>query len=479
MRDRVRSPLRITLLAALVALLAAPAADARRSVGSSVVSIVPSANGTGYWLATDDGTLQAYGRAASLNAREPVQTLVGIAPAAGGRGVWLAGIDGRVSAVGRVPATPAAPGPRGVAGAVAIAGQPNGTGYRVLRADGLIESAGSARPLEAAPPGPRYSALAATSSGAGAWAVTSTGAVVPRGDAPALAPTQAVPPGEQVAGVARAPGGLWVAFASGRVIPYGSAPSLGSAPADRARVRSIAPTPSGRGYWLVREDGRVLGYGDAGRFAPATPDSIPAIYLPIYRAAAQGFGVSPYLLASIHLQETGFSRVRLPGVRSGRNRHGCCAGPMQFSIRRTATHRLGTWGQYRGAFRKIAPLRPVRYPLDGRALPACKATSPCVYDDFDALSAAASMLADLGASTALGSNRTSRALCRYGGVCPVAPRASSCRRPPSRVATARDYACIVLARAKRWRSDRRIPSLAPPAPAPPAPPRIPGAAAAP
>ena len=39
------------------------------------------------------------------------------------------------------------------------------------------------------------------------------------------------------------------------------------------------------------------------------------------------------VLAAIGSIETDHGRSRAPGVRSGVNRHGCCAGPMQFNTR--------------------------------------------------------------------------------------------------------------------------------------------------
>src|SRR3954451_19525298 len=61
--------------------------------------------------------------------------------------------------------------------------------------------------------------------------------------------------------------------------------------------------------------------------------SIPARYLRLYREAARGSGVPWPVLAAIGSIETDHGRSRAPGVRSGLNRHGCCAGPMQFNTR--------------------------------------------------------------------------------------------------------------------------------------------------
>jgi hypothetical protein len=70
---------------------------------------------------------------------------------------------------------------------------------------------------------------------------------------------------------------------------------------------------------------------------------IPARYLTLYRLAARGSGVPWTALAAIGSLETDHGRSRSPGVRSGVNRHGCCAGPMQFNLRDGPP---STWARY-------------------------------------------------------------------------------------------------------------------------------------
>src|SRR5947208_12149924 len=68
---------------------------------------------------------------------------------------------------------------------------------------------------------------------------------------------------------------------------------------------------------------------------------IPANYLQLYRSAGQRYGIDWAVIAGIGKVETDHGRSRLPGVRSGVNSYGCCAGPMQFSIVGPGG---GTWG---------------------------------------------------------------------------------------------------------------------------------------
>ncbi len=86
----------------------------------------------------------------------------------------------------------------------------------------------------------------------------------------------------------------------------------------------------------------------SGAGAEAAPSAnarhgIPATYLSLYRQAARSYGVPWPVLAAIGSIETDHGRSLAPGVRSGVNRHGCCAGPMQFNLRDGPP---STWERY-------------------------------------------------------------------------------------------------------------------------------------
>jgi hypothetical protein len=70
---------------------------------------------------------------------------------------------------------------------------------------------------------------------------------------------------------------------------------------------------------------------------------IPATYLSLYQHAGSVCGVPWSVLAAIGSIETDHGRSRAPGVRAGVNRHGCCAGPMQFNTRDGPP---STWQRY-------------------------------------------------------------------------------------------------------------------------------------
>ncbi len=71
---------------------------------------------------------------------------------------------------------------------------------------------------------------------------------------------------------------------------------------------------------------------------------VPPAMERIYKNAGERFGVSPRLLAAIGLSESAHGRSRLPGVRSGVNFLGCCAGPAQLCVVRSCGR---VWQHYR------------------------------------------------------------------------------------------------------------------------------------
>lgn len=159
------------------------------------------------------------------------------------------------------------------------------------------------------------------------------------------------------------------------------------------------------------------------------PRSAPAGFLPLYREAARSYGVNWRLLASIHRQETAFSTAK--STYHGLNAFGCCAGPMQFNV---TNGPVSTWKLYRQAFREGR--RPKRYPHRTRH-------HPSIYDDFDAIMAAARLLSDSGAGRSLDFAAWWAAYSYYGhdlfGV---------------------TYASQVLARAVAWQRDGFCPNCA-------------------
>jgi transglycosylase-like protein with SLT domain len=126
---------------------------------------------------------------------------------------------------------------------------------------------------------------------------------------------------------------------------------------------------------------------------------IPAVYAPMYQAAAAAYHVDPYVLAALHETESDYSRD--PSAFAA-NSAGAI-GPMQFLP--------STWAAYRSAYRPIASQRPSSYPH------VC-APHGCITDDYDSIAAAADYLHQLGADAGL-DQRTLGALISYKGTPPA------------------------------------------------------------
>jgi hypothetical protein len=73
----------------------------------------------------------------------------------------------------------------------------------------------------------------------------------------------------------------------------------------------------------------VLGHPKVTQLAKA---DIPTEYRKLYQQAGRRYGVPWTILAGIGKIESDHGRSSAPGVRSGVNRFGCCAGPMQFNL---------------------------------------------------------------------------------------------------------------------------------------------------
>jgi hypothetical protein len=70
----------------------------------------------------------------------------------------------------------------------------------------------------------------------------------------------------------------------------------------------------------------------------------PAKMARVYVESGARYGVAPRLLAAIGYNESRHGRSRLPGVRDGVNRAGCCAGPAQLCVMRSCGR---VWQRYR------------------------------------------------------------------------------------------------------------------------------------
>jgi hypothetical protein len=165
----------------------------------------------------------------------------------------------------------------------------------------------------------------------------------------------------------------------------------------------------------------------ARRLVDQTETAIPTRWMegfyPIYATAQSTFGVNWLLIASIHKQESAFSTAST--TYHGLNFAGCCGGPMQFNVMNGSRPGIGsTWDLVSDSYKYGK--RPAVYDHMTQA-------HPSIYDDFDAIMAAAHLLSADGAEYALNGAAWDAAYDYYG-----------------HDATGVSYADEVLARAIGW-----------------------------
>ena len=177
------------------------------SGGDRAVGIAAAPSGTGYWVATASGDVQAMGGAADAGGLDTGEQVVAIAAAPGG-GYWLLTAAGRVAAFGGAEDFGGLGSDVPTAAMVSLAAHPAGGGYWALDRAGGVHAFGSAADLGSAVDQPLAKVTRFVSTG------DFDTVAVP----PSEAPTEAV---------------------------------------------AILPTPTGEGYWLAAKDGGVFSYGDA------------------------------------------------------------------------------------------------------------------------------------------------------------------------------------------------------------------------
>lgn len=126
-------------------------------------------------------------------------------------------------------------------------------------------------------------------------------------------------------------------------------------------------------------------------------------FYPIYAVAQRTFSVNWLLIASIHDQETAFSTA--PSTYHGLNYAGCCGGPMQFNVTNGGAGGPSTWDLVSDSY--LYGQRPASYNH-------MTAHHPSIYDDFDAIMAAAHLLSADGATLALDEGSWDAAYDYYG-----------------------------------------------------------------
>jgi hypothetical protein len=198
----------------------------------------------------------------------------------------------------------------------------------------------------------------------------------------------AVPPAVIAATPTPVPGATAPAAGSSGLIDPGSAGAH-----SRVREASIVGDPSS-----------TQAHRDLALYEDQTSTHIPERWMqgfyPIYETAQKTFGVNWLLIASIHKQESAFSTA--PSTYHGLNFADCCGGPMQFNV---SNGPVTTWALVDDSYRYGS--RPASYDH-------MTATHPSIYDDFDAIMAAAHLLSADGAEEQLNGAAWDAAYDYYG-----------------------------------------------------------------
>jgi len=228
----------------------------------------------GYWLVTSRGNIFNLGNAVfyGLAGRED-------APVAGGRdgtfpawdGLLARDLEGDRLQLRDRPMARLAGRQTTCVPIVAIAPTPDGAGYWLVTARGIVYNFGTANwygSLAAKPPASRIVAIVPTPGGAGYWLVTAKGIVYNFGTAKWYGSLAAKPPASPVVGMAAMPDGAGYWLVTGKrhclQLRYCQVVRLAGGQASASAVTGIARTADGEGYWFVAADGNVYNFGGAG-----------------------------------------------------------------------------------------------------------------------------------------------------------------------------------------------------------------------
>jgi hypothetical protein len=188
-----------------------------------------------------------------------------------------------------------------------------------------------------------------------------------------------------------------------------AAQSAGGASADGVRVARAGSGARGTSRAaIVARPSSAQQAAESMRLVDETETEISPRWMegfyPIYATAQRTFGVNWLLIASIHKQESAFSTA--PTTYHGLNFAGCCGGPMQFNVTNGGERGTGsTWDLVSDSYKYGK--RPAVYDHMTQA-------HPSIYDDFDAIMAAAHLLSADGAEYALNGAAWDAAYDYYG-----------------------------------------------------------------
>jgi hypothetical protein len=243
--------------------------------------------GTGYWVASAEGAVRAFGAAHFYGdiAHRTTSPVVASARTPSGHGYWLAAADGSVYSFGDAGFHGSMNGRALNGPIVGMASTPSGHGYYLLGRDGGIFTFGDAR-FYGSTGGRHLNApvldMTATVDGHGYWMVAGDGGIFTFGDAAFHGSTGALHLNSPATSMtaAHSGSGYWIVAGDGGIFTFGvsfagSVLNLGITNVVGVRIRAM---PSGRGYLVLSRTGGVYTFGSARFFGSATV-AAPAVDL--------------------------------------------------------------------------------------------------------------------------------------------------------------------------------------------------------
>ena len=244
-------------------------------VQQKVIGIAALPSGLGYWAASSDGAVSAFGTAADLGsmAGQSLNTpIVGIAVTPDGGGYWLVASDGGIFSFGDAKFYGSTGNLVLNKPIVGMTATPDGGGYWLVAADGGIFSFGDAKysgSMGGKPLNQPIVGMSVDPATGGYWLVASDGGIFSF-NAAFFGSTGALRLNKPIVGMEALGNGTGYRFVAsdGGVFCFGQAAFDGSAGGSTlaAPVSSIASDGATGGYWLAGSSGTVYNYGGAASF---------------------------------------------------------------------------------------------------------------------------------------------------------------------------------------------------------------------